>query len=185
MPSPNEYTANTIRRRLLGTGVASLLLAACNNLETHTLNIQTAAAGTLVEAKQVVALVYAQAPDAEVDKLLYSGGDLTQAVKRLRDHYPRLKPWLDQGVIGNTASGFVALRDASRREELRDLLWDENRDRAFLHNRASAAVGHGGDDLNGWLPYASNSFGKGWIEQGQPGWWWMNDDRQWQQKTGS
>jgi hypothetical protein len=157
-------------------------LTACSNVETHTVNIQIAATGTKIEAKQVVALVYAQAPDAEIDKLLYSGGDLTSAIKRLRDRFPRLKPLLDEGAIGNTASGFVALHDMSRRAELRDLLWDENRDRAFLHNQASAAVGHGGDDLNAWLPYASYTFGSEWIAQGQPGWWWMDDQRQWQRK---
>jgi len=185
MPGRYESTANATRRRLLGVSAATFLLAACNNLETHTFNIQSAAGGTEIEARQVVALVYAQAPDADIEKLLYSGGDLTRAIKRLRDRYPQLKPWLDQGVIGNSASGFVALRDPSRREQLRELLWEENRDRAFLHNRASVAVGHGVDDLAGWLPYASYSFGKEWIAQGQAGWWWLDDKRQWEQKSRS
>jgi len=68
----------------------------------------------------------------------------------------------------------------SRRQELHELLWDENRDRALLHNQASVAVGHGTDDLNSWLPYASYSFGKEWITQGRPEWWFMEDDRHWQ-----
>ena len=182
MPGPHQTTANATRRRLLGASAAALLLVACNSVETHTVNIQIAATGTKIEAKQVVALVYAQAPDAEIDKLLYSGGDLTRAIKRLRNRYPQLKPWLDQGAIGNTASGFVALRDTARREQLHDLLRDENRDRAFLHNQASAVVGHGGDDLNSWLPYASSSFGKEWTEQGQPGWWWLDEERQWRSR---
>ena len=174
-------TSHISRRQFLLVCGGSLVLGACSNLETHTLNIQTAAAGTLVEAKQVVALVYAQGADRDIEKLLYSGGDLTQAIKHLRDHYPKLKPLLEEGVIGNTASGFVALRDPSRRNELRDLLWNENRNRAFLHNQASRAVGHGGDDLNIWLPYASYSFGKEWIAQGQPNWWWMDDAKHWKQ----
>lgn len=171
--------APVARRRLLGLA-AGLLLAACS--ETHTLHVQTAAGGTLVEAKQVVALVYAQAPDPDIDKLLYNGGDLTRAIKRLRDRFPQLQPWLDQGVIGNTAGGFVALREPARRDELRGLLRDENRDRAFLHNQASLAVGHGGDDLNSWLPYASYAFGAEWIGQGRPGWWWLDEQGQWRQK---
>lgn len=168
------------RRRILGLAAATLGLAACS--ENHEIHIQTAATGTLIEARQVVALVYAQAPDADIDRLLYSGGDLTRAVKRLRDRYPQLKPWLDDGVVGNTASGFVALRDAGKRGQLSDLLWDENRDRAWLHTRASVAVGHGGDDLDSWLPYASYSFGAEWIAQGQPGWWWLDDQRAWHRK---
>lgn len=182
MPVRDTTNPNPIRRQLLGAWAIALLLAACNSVEPHTLHVQTAAKGTLIEARQVVALVYAQAPDAEIDKLLYSGGDLSRAIKRLRDHYPQLKPWLDQGAIGNTSSGFVALRDPARREQLQDLLWEENRDRAFLHNQAAAVVGHGGDNLNSWLPYASSSFGKEWIKQGPAGWWWLNDQGQWRQK---
>lgn len=181
MTSMDGTVTDGPRRRLLAAGAAALLAAACGGVETHTVNIQTAAGGTQIEAKQVVTLVYAQAPDAEIDTLLYSGGDLSRAIKRLRDSYPRLKSLLDQGVVGNTVGGFVAVRDTARSGELRKFLWDENRDRAFLHDRASAAVGHGGDDLNGWLPYASYSFGKEWIAQGQSGWWWLDDQRQWRQ----
>ena len=122
----------------------TLLLTACSSVENVNINVQIAATGTKIEAKQVVALVYGQLPDAEIDKLLYAGGDLTRVIKRLRDRYPQLKPRLDEGSIGNTASGFVALRDPAPEESLRDLLRDENRDRAFLYNQASAAVGHGG-----------------------------------------
>ena len=157
---------------ILGVGAIALLLAACNSV-----GFQTAATGTQIEAKQVVALVYSQAPDSQIDKLPYSGGDLTRAIKRLRDRYPQLKPWLDQGTVGNTASGFVALRDTTRREQLRDLLLSENRDRAFLHDRASAAVGHW--EESSWLPYESYSFGKEWIAQGQPGWWWRDEKGPW------
>ncbi len=161
----------------------TLLLTACSSVENVNINVQIAATGTKIEAKQVVALVYGQLPDAEIDKLLYAGGDLTRVIKRLRDRYPQLKPKLDDGSIGNTASGFVALHDPAQEEMRRDLLRDENRDRAFLYNQASAAVGHGGDTLNAWLPYASHSFGKEWIAQGLPGWWSMNDQGQWVQKS--
>lgn len=167
-------------RTLLVTLWSVLMLTGCSNLETHTLNIQTAASGTLAEAKQVVALVYAQGRDPDIEKLLYYGGDLTQAIKKIRDRYPKLVPLLDQGFIGLTASGFLAFRDPDRREELRDLLWNENRDRAFLYHRTSVEVGHGSDTLSSWLPYASFSFGHEWITQGHPDWWWMDEQSQWQ-----
>jgi len=165
--------------RWLGIALVLAALAACEGTRIHNINVQTAAAGTLIEAKQVVALVYAQAPDGEIDKLLYSGGDTTTAIRQVRDHHSRLKPWLDQGVIGNTASGFVALRDGSRAAEVQKLLWDENRFRAFLYNRASKEVGHGGDSLAAWLPYASFSFGKEWTEQGSPDWWVLEESGVW------
>lgn len=167
------------RRRLLSLLTGTLFLAACNGTENININVQIAATGTQIEAKQVVTLVYSQLPDAEIDKLLYAGGDLTRVIKRLRDRYPQLKPRLDEGAIGNTASGFVALHDTAQQDALRELLRDENRDRAFLYNQASAAVGHGGDTLSAWLPYASYSFGKEWIEQGQAGWWSLNEQQQW------
>lgn len=161
---------------------ATLLATGCS--ETHILHIQTGADGTKIEAKQVVSAVYSQAPDAEIDRLLYSGGDLVRVVKHIRDRHPVLKPWLEKGVIGNTASGFMALRDQEFKLELRDLLREENRDRAFLHNQVSVAVGHSsGYDLSSWLPYASYSFGSEWIEQGQSTWWSMNDNQDWAQKS--
>lgn len=176
MPGLYATTANTTRRRLLAGAVGALLLAACGGPESY---VHIAAYGTKIEAKQVVALVYAQSPDAEIDKVLYSGGELTRVIKRLRDRYPQLKPWLDQGAIGNTAGGFVALREDVPGAPLHDLLRDENRDRTFLYKEASAAVGHGTDNLSTWLPYASTTFGKEWTAQGQPGWWSLNDRQQW------
>lgn len=163
-------TVNPVRRRLLGCAAAALL-AACGNLETHTLDIQIAATGTRLEAEQVVALVYAQAPDAAIAKLLYSGGDLTRAVRRLRDRHAQLKPWLERGVIGNSDGGFMILRDSARRAELDRLLTDENNDRAMLHEQVAIAVGHGGPKLIAWLPYVAHSFGKEWQERGAASWW--------------
>ncbi len=161
---------------------ALALLAACSSTGEHRFDIQTAATGTAVEAKQVVALVYAGGSDAEIGKLLYSGGDLTRAVQRLRERQPRLRASLDEGAIGNTAGGFVALRDEKRREELRSLLWDENRDRALLYEQVAIAVGYGGLNYVLWRPYTSFSFGKEWIGQGPAGWWSLDEQGQWSRR---
>lgn len=181
MPKIPQHCIDPARRRALGIA-AALLASACGNIETHTIRVQSGAEGTRIEAKELVAFVYAQASDAELDKILYSYGNLWLAAKRLRERYPQLKPWLDQGVIGNTVGGFVALRDETRRERLHDLLWQENLDRTLLHTGTSVAVGHGGGDLNTWLPYASATFGAEWIGQGQAGWWWLDDEGQWHRK---
>jgi len=170
-------------RGLPGLAIAWALtlsvLPGCDNTRVHNINVQTAASGTRIEARQVVALVYQQAPDGEIDKLLYSGGDTTTAIRQVRDHHSRIRSWLDQGVIGNTATGFVALRETARAAELHDLLWDENRYRAFLYNRAAKEVGHGGDTLASWLPYASYSFGQEWISQGSADWWVLDESGTW------
>lgn len=171
---------NPARRRL---SLAFLLgLAGCAGTEVHNVNIQTAAAGTKLEARQVVALVYSQGPDSEVERLLYHGGDTSDAVMQLRDHYLLLRPWLNRGSVGNTASGFVALRDPTLKDVLRELLWDENRYRAFLYDRSSKEVGHGGDTLTTWLPYARSEYGKEWIGQGTTGWWYLDEQGNWRQK---
>ena len=176
MSNPSAAVVRNALRYLLGLGAAALLLSACGNTQ-----VQSAATGTKIEAKQVVALVYAQAPDAEINKLLYSGGDLTRAIKRMRDRYPQLKPWLDQGVIGNTAGGFIALHDTARRDQVRDLMSKENRDRSLLYRETSEAVGYD-DEHPDWLPYVYFSFGTEWVGQGPAGWWWLNERRQWLQK---
>lgn len=167
----------TGRRRFLA--LAAVLLAAC---ETVDIDVHTAATGTKIEVKDVVALVYGQAPVAEIDQLPYSGGDLTRALKRIHARYPTLKPWLDQGVLGNSASGFIVLREPARRAELKELIRQENFDRALLYTQASVAVGHGTDNLNAWLPYASYTFGKEWIGQGAQGWWSLDENSAWRQK---
>ena len=176
MPDRFVAAVRNSRRRLLGLGVVTLLLSACGST-----GLYIASSGTTTEAKQVVALIYAQAPDAKIQKLPYSGGDLTRAIKRLRDRYPQLKPWLDEGVIGNTASGFIALHDPARRDQVRDLMSIENRDRSLLYRETSEAVGYD-DEHPDWLPYVYFSFGTEWIGQGPAGWWWMNERRQWLQK---
>ncbi|MCK9380574.1 MAG: YdbL family protein [Sulfuritalea sp.] len=177
MSNQFSIAARKTRRRLLGVCAAALLLSACGSTSIH-----SGAGGTKIEAQQVVALVYAQAPDSEIEKLLYSGGDLTRAIRRLRDRYPQLKPWLDQGVIGNTANGLVTLRDAALRDAaLRDLVSKENRDRTLLYRETSNAVGQDDEHPN-WLAYVSFSFGSEWIGQGPAGWWWMNEKREWLQK---
>lgn len=167
--------------RLVGGAVLAVALAGCANTEVHTFNIQTAAQGTKIEARQAVALIYGQAPDSEIDRLLYSGGDLTRAIQRLRARYPLLQPLLDQGVIGNTAGGFVTLRDENAGHQWDELLWQENSDRAFLYTQATVAVGHHLRNLNGWLPYASSTFGQEWIVQGQPTWWSQDENGRWSQ----
>jgi GTPase involved in cell partitioning and DNA repair len=116
MPELSETAAKIKRRHLLGMIAGTLLFTACSNTENFSIHI--AATGTKIEARQVVALVYAQSPDTEINQLLYSGGDLNRVIKQLRDRYPQLKPWLDQGAIGNTASGFMALRDTAQEASL-------------------------------------------------------------------
>ena len=76
MPELSETAAKIKRRHLLGMIAGTLLFTACSNTENFSIHI--AATGTKIEARQVVALVYAQSPDTEINQLLYSGGDLNR-----------------------------------------------------------------------------------------------------------
>lgn len=164
------------RRHFLGFGAAAALLSACDGV-----GVYSGSGGTKLEARRVVALIYAQGPDADIAKLTYSGGDLTRAVKRLRERYPQLKPWLEQGVIGNTANGYMAVRDTAKRAQVRDLVAKENRDRSLLYHETSEAVGQD-DEHPDYLAYVSFTFGGEWIGQGPSGWWWLDERRQWRRK---
>ena len=145
--------------------------------------LYTGAAGTLEEAREVVRVVYGQEDDAAIDRLPYEGVDLTRAVRRLRGRYSQLKGLYMQGVVGNTMAGFVAIRDLDRKDEVGELVRQENWDRALLYTRSSVEVGHGTDDLQSWLPYARESFGREWIAQSPAGWWYRDGAGEWQQKS--
>ncbi|QEL64999.1 hypothetical protein OTERR_15230 [Oryzomicrobium terrae] len=163
--------------RALGVLLGLVVLSACTSV-----GLYTGAAGTQEEARAVVRVVYGQGGDSEVDRLPYEGGDLSRVVRCLRDRYPRLQAWYVQGVIGNTLGGFVAIRDDDRRQEVRDLVRQENRDRAQLYTHSSGEVGHGTDDLQSWLPYEQESFGAEWVKQSPSGWWYMDRARLWHKK---
>lgn len=179
MSKKNAATTLTGRRNILGTTLAVLLLAACESIAVHHVGIYTAASGTKLEARQVVSLIYQQAPLDEFGQLAYSGGDLSRAIKRSYLRFPELKPHFEQGVIGNTASGFVAVRDSAQPDTLKQLLRDENTDRAYIYTQTSVAVGHGNDTLSLWEKYASFAFGKEWITQAPAGWWAQDEKGNW------
>ena len=167
------------RRSFIGIGLAALLLTACENVAVHNVGVHTAASGTKLEARQVVSLIYKQESLDGLAELAYSGGDLSRAIKRSYQRFPELKPHFEQGVIGNTVSGFVAARDSAQQDALKQLLRDENTDRAYIYTQTSVAVGHGNDTLSLWEKYASFAFGKEWIAQAPAGWWAQDEKGNW------
>ncbi|MEY2632707.1 MAG: hypothetical protein RIR00_1361 [Pseudomonadota bacterium] len=165
------------RRRWMALALGLPVLAAC-----ETLNVQTAARGTELEAAQVVALIYDQLDPSGIDEFRYAGGDLSRAVLRMHQRFPQLRPWLDRGGLAISESGFLVRRGTEMQNPaLVELVRSENFDRALLYTQASIAVGHGTDNLNSWLPYASWTFGREWIRQGRPGWWVLDEQGGWRQ----
>ena len=138
-----------------------------------------AAQGTAVQADRLVGQFFGRmgAP------LLYGGVDIDQPLQRMHERFPELKTQLDNGVLGLTEDGDVAIRDADAATlELKKLVRAENRDRGFLYNAMTFAVGHGGHERWDWLNYVDATFGAEWQKQAPSGWWLRNEKDAWRQK---
>lgn len=173
----------SVRRVCVGVA-AGLLLAGCQGVDLSKLvdfQIQTAAQATPAEARKVVGMIYAQAPASEISALPYANIDFLHAAEGIKARLATLQPWFQEGVIGNTTGGFVAVRDASRAGGLKTLLRAENNDRARLYGAAAEGVGPGEDD-NDWAPFEQSSFGKAWIDLSPSGWWFRDGSGAWRQK---
>jgi len=167
---------NRLLRPALGALLA-LVLVGCEHL-------RTGASGTEVEAKAVVRVIYGQLPDAAVDSLPYRGVDIPRAVKRIRDRFPQITPFLERGVIGIGSDGLLRVRDAAglaqeERTALERLTRAENNDRLLLYRALSDQTGHG--DESDWIAYVGATFAAEWIGQAPAGWWYQDDRRRWAQ----
>lgn len=108
----------------------------------------------------------------------------TEALRqRMRTRFESiLKSMLDQGVIGFTNNGLVAVRDAGKvplaqRAKLNTAVADENRDRNALYREIANANGH-----PEWESQIRATFAKGWIEHAHPGWYYQNASGAWTRK---
>jgi len=158
----------------------ALVMAGCEHL-----NLNTGASGTKVEAATVVRAVYDQVPDAALGSLPYRGIDIPRAVKRIRDRFSQIKPFLERGVIGIASDGLVRMRDAAglaqeERAALERLIRAENNDRLLLYRGLADETGHG--DESDWISYVGETFAAEWIGQAPAGWWYQDDRRRWAQK---
>ncbi|MBL8385671.1 MAG: DUF1318 domain-containing protein [Burkholderiales bacterium] len=158
---------------------AALLLAACGSASVH-----TAAAGTVVQAREVVRAVYGQAADP-VAGLPYRAPDIARVVARMTARFAELRAALESGAAGLTSEAYVALRDpASSAPALRALVRRENLDRSILYGASASEVGHGINDWFGdWMPFERESFAREWIGQAPAGWWYRDERGNWVRKS--
>lgn len=162
--------------------VCAALLGGCTDAPISP-SIQTGISGTILEAQKVVQLVYGQEPESAIAQLPYSAGNITPAVKRMRERWPQLKPHLDSGAIGLGSRGLLAVRESGAgTPELGALLRRENNDRTALYDATSQEVGHGDDRTERWSPTTELVFGQAWAAQAPTGWWVQDADGKWQRK---
>jgi uncharacterized protein YdbL (DUF1318 family) len=110
----------------------------------------------------------------------------TPSIRRIKNsmaaRYPQLKPFYENGTIGLTQDGLVAIRDLSRvplkdRNRLQQLVREENNDRNRLYQEIAQANGR-----PDWAPKIRDIFAQRWIANASPGWWYQTPSGGWRQK---
>lgn len=102
---------------------------------------------------------------------------------RMRQRFQNvLKPLFQEGAIGFTSDGMVAMRDAARvplaqRSQAQAAIAAENRDRAALYRAIAVANGH-----PEWQSDIRNTFARLWIEKAHAGWYYRTASGTWKQK---
>jgi uncharacterized protein YdbL (DUF1318 family) len=89
-----------------------------------------------------------------------------------------LKGLFDNGALGFTADGLVAVHDASGLPlAQRSLVDQENADRNALYKAIAAANGH-----PEWEPQIRKTFADGWVQRAPSGWYYRDASGAWKRK---
>jgi uncharacterized protein len=102
---------------------------------------------------------------------------------RMRQRFQStLKPLFDDGAIGFTEAGLVAMRDASKvplaqRAQANAAIAAENRDRNALYREIANANGH-----PEWESDIRKTFARLWIQNAHAGWYYRTDGGSWKRK---
>ncbi|MEW6167590.1 MAG: YdbL family protein [Pseudomonadota bacterium] len=136
--------------------------------------LQTLAVGAL---ELLIPAAQAAEPDIDI-----SSPEITRLKLQMERRFAELRPYLNDGVVGLTADGDVAVRDPAavplaERNTVRTLVANENADRAALYREIAAANGQ-----PQWEPQIREVFASRWIAKAQPGWWYQDASGAWKQK---
>jgi hypothetical protein len=169
------------RSRLLLTLAVCWGLAACETMPE--VLVTTGTGGIKIQAERLVTQVYAEA-DAP---LPYGGPDIDNPLASMKLRWPRLKPLLENGTLGFTEDGDVAIRDFGGRDKaeakaLRALVRAENNDRQLLYRAMTSAGGYSMVTGPGMLDYTEDVFAEQWATQAPMGWWIQDHCGQWFRK---
>jgi uncharacterized protein YdbL (DUF1318 family) len=101
----------------------------------------------------------------------------------LKDRFPRLRPFYNQGRIGETNNGRLVVRNEEGlslkdKSTLRRLVKEENDDRKELY----AAVAEALDIDPEQIPRIQRIFAENWIRKSRPGWWIQTKEGRWIRK---
>jgi len=98
----------------------------------------------------------------------------------LKERFPKIKPFFDNGNIGEANDGFVKIRNEEglslkQKALLRKLVKEENGNRKDLYTEVARAL----DIDQSQIPRVGRTFAQSWIEKALPGWWIQNEDNEW------
>lgn len=102
--------------------------------------------------------------------------------KSMRERHKDLRPYLENGAVGLTREGGVALRDANavplpQRAVVNNLVSAENADRNALYKEIASANGK-----PEWEGEIRSTFAQRFSERASPGWYVQNAQGQWVKK---
>lgn len=100
----------------------------------------------------------------------------------MQARFARLKPFYDNGSVGMTNGGLIAVRDLNAvslrdRKTVTTLVADENRDRQRLYAEIARANAH-----PEWEADIRKTFAERWIANAPAGWWYQDSAGQWKRK---
>jgi len=101
----------------------------------------------------------------------------------LKDRFPRLRPFYNQGRIGETNNGLLVVRNEEElslkdKSLLRRLVKEENKDRKELYAEVADALNIDPDQI----PRIQRIFAENWIRKSKPGWWIQTKEGRWIRK---
>ena len=102
--------------------------------------------------------------------------------KGMRDNFQQLRPLFDNGAVGLTRDGNVALRDASaiplaQRAQVNALVAQANQDRTALYREIAVANGR-----PEWESEIRGTFAQRWIDRSRSGWYYQDASGAWVRK---
>lgn len=120
-------------------------------------------------------------PAAAEPDLNINSAAITSIQDNMKTRHNTLKPYLDNGAVGLTDQGLIAMHDIKAvalkdRNKLNGLIADENKDRQALYGEIARANGH-----PEWRPEIQATFARRWVDKAATGWWYQAGGK-WLQK---
>jgi len=104
---------------------------------------------------------------------------LTASMAKRQD---ALQPYYASGAVGMTRDGLITVRNPGavalrERNQVKQLVADENRDRNALYGEIAKANGH-----PEWESEIRATFARSWVSNARDGWWYQDGKGNWVQK---